>query len=242
MTLVFDAFRQVLPFGTGGRRGPMGYGPNRMNPATVAMTVQGHCNYLRGKLLRRLRRNRPRPRGDPERGGGQRRARVHGQRRGVRVSRPTPPAAGDVLALAGSVRVRNLRRQRHRRLHGRPRGRPGGDQHPGAVVLHRPIGRRGRRQRVGVPQPAGRQRHQGLRRLRQPACRAGGPAAGGHHGAGHRGADRPLRGGPPLGLDPPVAAGPAGRVRRYLRRALRRPLCLPGPRRRSATPRCAAAG
>ena len=48
VTLVFDAFRQVLPFGTGGRRGPMGYGPNRMNPATVAMTVQGHCNYLRG--------------------------------------------------------------------------------------------------------------------------------------------------------------------------------------------------
>ena len=45
--LVFDAFRQVLPFGTGGRRGPVGYGPNRMNPATVAMTVQGHCNYLR---------------------------------------------------------------------------------------------------------------------------------------------------------------------------------------------------
>jgi len=48
VTLVFDAFRQVLPFGTGGRRGPVGYGPNRMNPATVAMTVQGHCNYLRG--------------------------------------------------------------------------------------------------------------------------------------------------------------------------------------------------
>ena len=48
VTLVLDAFRQVLPFGTGGRRGPVGYGPNRMNPATVAMTVQGHCNYLRG--------------------------------------------------------------------------------------------------------------------------------------------------------------------------------------------------
>ncbi len=47
LALVFDAFRQVLPFGTGGRRGPVGYGPNRMNPATVAMTVQGHCNYLR---------------------------------------------------------------------------------------------------------------------------------------------------------------------------------------------------
>jgi phosphoglucomutase len=44
--LVFDAFRQVLPFGTGGRRGLVGYGPNRMNPATLAITVQGHCNYL----------------------------------------------------------------------------------------------------------------------------------------------------------------------------------------------------
>ena len=44
--LVFDAFWQLLPFGTGGRRGPVGYGPNRLNPATVAMTVQGHCDYL----------------------------------------------------------------------------------------------------------------------------------------------------------------------------------------------------
>jgi phosphoglucomutase/phosphomannomutase len=48
LDLVFDAFWQVLPFGTGGRRGPVGYGPNRMNPTTVAMTVQGHCEYLRG--------------------------------------------------------------------------------------------------------------------------------------------------------------------------------------------------
>ena len=45
--LLFDAFWQVLPFGTGGRRGPVGYGANRMNPTTVAMTVQGHCQYLR---------------------------------------------------------------------------------------------------------------------------------------------------------------------------------------------------
>ena len=48
LALVFDAFRQVLPFGTGGRRGPVGYGPNRMNPSTVAMTAQGHSNYLNG--------------------------------------------------------------------------------------------------------------------------------------------------------------------------------------------------
>ncbi len=46
MPLVFDIFWQILPFGTGGRRGRVGYGPNRMNPTTVAMTVQGHCQYL----------------------------------------------------------------------------------------------------------------------------------------------------------------------------------------------------
>ncbi len=45
--LLFDAFWQVLPFGTGGRRGKVGYGPNRLNAATIAMTIQGHCNYLR---------------------------------------------------------------------------------------------------------------------------------------------------------------------------------------------------
>ncbi|MEM7352976.1 MAG: hypothetical protein AAF657_19420 [Acidobacteriota bacterium] len=45
--LLFDAFWQVLPFGTGGRRGPVGYGSNRMNPTTVGMTVQGHCQFLR---------------------------------------------------------------------------------------------------------------------------------------------------------------------------------------------------
>jgi len=44
--LVFDAFWQVLPFGTGGRRGRVGYGSNRFNPTTIAMTVQGHCNFL----------------------------------------------------------------------------------------------------------------------------------------------------------------------------------------------------
>jgi len=45
--LLFDAFWQVLPFGTGGRRGRVGYGSNRFNPTTAAMTVQGHCDYLR---------------------------------------------------------------------------------------------------------------------------------------------------------------------------------------------------
>src|SRR5262245_56144384 len=45
--LLFDCFWQVLPFGTGGRRGRVGYGANRLNPTTVAMTVQGHCQYLK---------------------------------------------------------------------------------------------------------------------------------------------------------------------------------------------------
>ena len=46
LDLLHDAFFQELPFGTGGRRGKVGFGPNRMNHTTVAMTVQGHCNYL----------------------------------------------------------------------------------------------------------------------------------------------------------------------------------------------------
>jgi phosphoglucomutase len=45
--LLFDSFWRLVPFGTGGRRGPVGYGPNRINPSVVAMTVQGHCDYLK---------------------------------------------------------------------------------------------------------------------------------------------------------------------------------------------------
>src|SRR6266849_612228 len=47
LNLLFDCFWQVLPFGTGGRRGPVGYGSNRLNPTTITLTVQGHCEYLR---------------------------------------------------------------------------------------------------------------------------------------------------------------------------------------------------
>ena len=50
LELLFDAFWQILPFGTGGRRGRVGYGSNRLNHTTVAMTVQGHCDYLRRLL------------------------------------------------------------------------------------------------------------------------------------------------------------------------------------------------
>jgi len=45
--LLLDAFYQRLPFGTGGRRGRVGYGPNRINPGTVAQSVQGHCNFMK---------------------------------------------------------------------------------------------------------------------------------------------------------------------------------------------------
>jgi phosphoglucomutase len=51
--LLFDAFWQVLPFGTGGRRGRVGYGANRLNPATVALTIQGHCDFLRARFGRK---------------------------------------------------------------------------------------------------------------------------------------------------------------------------------------------
>jgi phosphoglucomutase len=45
--LLLDSFYQMVPFGTGGRRGRVGFGPNRINPVTVSMSVQGHCNFLR---------------------------------------------------------------------------------------------------------------------------------------------------------------------------------------------------
>src|SRR5437016_828901 len=47
---LLDRFYQVLPFGTGGRRGPVGIGPNRMNLWTLATSVQGHCEYLRERF------------------------------------------------------------------------------------------------------------------------------------------------------------------------------------------------
>ncbi|MBD3363043.1 hypothetical protein GF362_04960 [Candidatus Dojkabacteria bacterium] len=43
---LFDCFFQVIPFGTGGRRGRVGIGPNRINPWTIAASAQGHTQYL----------------------------------------------------------------------------------------------------------------------------------------------------------------------------------------------------
>lgn len=42
-----DAFYRNLEFGTGGLRGIMGVGTNRMNRYTVGMATQGYANYLR---------------------------------------------------------------------------------------------------------------------------------------------------------------------------------------------------
>jgi phosphoglucomutase/phosphomannomutase len=48
--LLLDCFYQVLPFGTGGRRGPVGPGPNRFNAYTLATSVAGHLEFLRERF------------------------------------------------------------------------------------------------------------------------------------------------------------------------------------------------
>ena len=45
-TELVDAFYQTLEFGTGGLRGIMGAGTNRMNKYIVAMATQGFANYI----------------------------------------------------------------------------------------------------------------------------------------------------------------------------------------------------
>src|ERR1700738_4040181 len=42
-----DSFYKDLEFGTGGLRGIMGVGTNRMNRYTVGMATQGYANYLK---------------------------------------------------------------------------------------------------------------------------------------------------------------------------------------------------
>ncbi len=44
---LIDAFYQDLEFGTGGLRGIMGAGTNRMNRYTLGMATQGLSNYLK---------------------------------------------------------------------------------------------------------------------------------------------------------------------------------------------------
>ena len=43
---MLQAFYLVIPFGPGGRRGPVGIGPNRINPWTIQSSAQGHAQYL----------------------------------------------------------------------------------------------------------------------------------------------------------------------------------------------------
>jgi phosphoglucomutase/phosphomannomutase len=49
-SVLVDSFYQVLPFGTGGCRGAVGIGPNRMNLWTLGASVQGHCDYLKQRF------------------------------------------------------------------------------------------------------------------------------------------------------------------------------------------------
>jgi phosphoglucomutase len=44
---LFDAYFRQIPFGTGGRRGPVGYGVNRFNRFTLQTSIQGHSQFLR---------------------------------------------------------------------------------------------------------------------------------------------------------------------------------------------------
>ena len=45
-TELIDSFYRTLEFGTGGLRGIMGPGTNRMNKYVVAQATQGYANYL----------------------------------------------------------------------------------------------------------------------------------------------------------------------------------------------------
>ncbi len=45
-----DAFYKELEFGTGGLRGIMGIGTNRMNKYTIGMATQGYANYLKNSF------------------------------------------------------------------------------------------------------------------------------------------------------------------------------------------------
>jgi phosphoglucomutase len=49
-SVLLDSFYQIMPFGTGGRRGSVGIGPNRMNFWTLGASVQGHCDYLKQRF------------------------------------------------------------------------------------------------------------------------------------------------------------------------------------------------
>ncbi len=47
--VLLDSFYQVLPFGTGGRRGPVGVGTNRYNLWTLSSSIAGHARFLKAR-------------------------------------------------------------------------------------------------------------------------------------------------------------------------------------------------
>ena len=54
-TEIIDSFYKGLAFGTGGLRGIMGVGPNRMNKYTVGTATQGLANYLKQVFTDKVR-------------------------------------------------------------------------------------------------------------------------------------------------------------------------------------------
>lgn len=48
-SFLLDSFYRTIPFGTGGRRGAVGIGTNRINAHTITTSIQGHVQYLREK-------------------------------------------------------------------------------------------------------------------------------------------------------------------------------------------------
>ena len=49
-TELTESFYRNLEFGTGGLRGIMGVGTNRMNKYTIGMATQGYANYLKASF------------------------------------------------------------------------------------------------------------------------------------------------------------------------------------------------
>ncbi|MEO6077982.1 MAG: phospho-sugar mutase, partial [Candidatus Andersenbacteria bacterium] len=45
-----DSFYTIIPFGTGGRRGTVGIGSNRINKVTIGESAQGFSDYLVSQL------------------------------------------------------------------------------------------------------------------------------------------------------------------------------------------------
>ena len=61
-TELIEAFYKDLEFGTGGLRGIMGVGSNRMNIYTVGAATQGLSNYLKKNLQQILKKRKKKER------------------------------------------------------------------------------------------------------------------------------------------------------------------------------------